>query len=104
MDIDMFYIPVMVVFLLGLGATLKYGYKVYSGKVKDIGSFLSFGYLTIIYGLYSFPNFFDDAAPFIRIGIAIVFLVKILTFGYELFLEILKKRAWKKCALLKGGD
>lgn len=92
MEVDMVYISVAGVFLLGIGATLKYLYKVWCGKIKDIGSLMAFAYLTTVYGLYNIPGLIKDVAPFVRVGIAMLFLVKIITFSYDLWLEILNKR------------
>lgn len=92
MEVNMVYISVAGVFLLGIGATLKYAYKVWKGKIKDIGSLMAFAYLTVLYGLYNVPGLIKDVAPFVRIGIAMLFLVKIITFAYDLWMEILNKR------------
>jgi hypothetical protein len=103
-EAHMIYISVLGVFLLGVGATLKYGYKVANGKIKDIGSFVSFLYLTLAYGMYMIPGAIDDFAPFVRVGIAALFLVKIITFIYDLWIDILNKRDAKKKLYSAGGN
>ena len=102
-EFHMIYISVMGVFLLGIGATMKYGYKVVRGKIKDLGSFIAFGYLTAIYGLYLIPGLINDLAPFVRLGISMLFLVKVLTFIYDIALDVMSSRCSSSKSSTTGG-
>jgi hypothetical protein len=89
----MIYISLAGLFFLGIGASLKYLYRVLVLKeTRNVGSLMAILYLTVVYGLYHIPGAIDEIAPFARIGVAILFLDKILTFLYELGIPILKKK------------
>lgn len=87
-------IPLVVVAILGIGATLKYAYKVFSKRdYKNIGALISTSYLTIVYLILSLDLLPIHGSPLVRLGIAVVFIDKIIVFSYNLFQEINRKSA-----------
>lgn len=86
-------IPLEVVAILGFVASLKYAYKVFSkGDYKNIGALISTLYLTIVYVGLSIPGLLGHGSPLVRVGVAIVFIDKIIVFSYNLFQELAIKR------------
>jgi hypothetical protein len=77
-------IPIATVAMLGFGATAAYLYKVMNGDIKSIGAFASTLYLTIVYLLLLVPDLIGHGSPFVRLGILLVFLDKIIVFAYSL--------------------
>jgi hypothetical protein len=89
-------IPVIAVYILGIGACLKYVYQIaYKKNIKNIGTFVAILYLTMVYADLAFEPQIDyvKTSPFIRVGITIIFLDQMISFIYELILEILKRKS-----------
>jgi hypothetical protein len=86
-------IPLELVAILGLGASLKYAYKVfYNRDYKNIGALISTSYLTLVYTTLGLDLLAIHGSPLVRLGIVIVFIDKIIVFSYNLFQEIRIKR------------
>lgn len=86
-------ISTITVCVLGIGATLKYAYKVLVKKnFKNIGAFLSTLYITIVYAFLSTNWFPYHGGTFVTIGVVVLFSDKILVFAYDLLEEIMAEK------------
>jgi len=89
-------IPPSLIVFLGMGASLKYFYQIFYKKdVKVLGAFLSTLYMTFVYIFIAIPNDIH-AQPFVRAGVMLIFIDKIIVFLSEIFLEYSKKSKRKK--------
>lgn len=94
-------IPILAVCLLGIGASLKYTYRVvFHGMYKNIGSMVAIIYLTIVYISLLFPQATFHGGPFVRVGVTLLFIDKVLVFLYELHMA---RKAVKKMVTIGGG-
>lgn len=92
-------ISTTVVSLLGVGATLKYAYKVFlKGNIKNVGALITTLYLTLVYIALSMESTTFHGGSFVRVGVVVLFIDKVLVFAYDLVAEIKRKSA------AKGGE
>jgi len=85
-------IPAFPVFLLGIGATLKYAWKVFrKHDLRNIGALTSTLYMTVLYWALS-SDFDFHGQSFVRVGVLLLFIDKIIVFLYDLRTEIKSKK------------
>ena len=98
-------IPAIAVCLLGIGASLKYAYKVIvKNQIKAMGACASTLYLSIIYAIIHFGGIQVHGGYLIRLGIVVLLLDKILVFGYELLYEMGCLKSINKLNFLGGKN
>jgi len=86
-------IPAFPIFMLGIGATLKYAWKVFAKHdLKNIGALVSTAYITVLYWFISNPEIAFHGQPFVRVGVLLIFIDKIIVFLYDLQREIQIKK------------
>lgn len=97
-------IPAMAVALLGIGAVIKYSYQVFVlGISKNVGALVTMAYLTSIYIIMSIPGVDFKFGNYLRIGVVLLFLDKILVFAYDLMTRN-KAKTENKISKGSGGS
>ena len=87
----MINIPELAVVALGIGAAIKDFYKIFhTGSIKSIGSLVSVLYILLVY-IMLYYNTIGHGSPFVRVGITIILLDKVLVFTYDLWTDYGKK-------------
>lgn len=93
----MIAIPTVLIVILGLTACARELYRVARiGKFENVGTLFAFGYITVVYifitwGVDVGVSF--HGSLFVRLGIFLIVLDKVIAFAYEIYL--LWKNKWK---------
>ena len=89
-------IPPLPIVILGIGATLKYAWKVFYKKdMKNIGALVSTLYMTLVYIFILSPIEFHGQS-FVRVGVLLLFIDKNIVFAYDLVSEYKMKNKKKE--------